>query len=37
MTLPREVSDLLMFWASVRPYPSTPVFEIRSEPAKSTR
>ena len=37
ITLPSVVRDWLMLFASSRVCPSAPVFEIRSEPAKSTK
>jgi hypothetical protein len=37
ITKPRVVSDLLIFYASFKPTPTTPVFEILSLPARSTK
>ena len=37
ITIPSVVKLLLIFWASLRAYPWTPVLESLSEPAKSTR
>ena len=37
MTSPRYMSDLLMFEPSFSPSPVAPVFDARSEPARSTR
>lgn len=36
MQLASAAIDLLMFWASLSLIPSDPVFDRRSEPAKST-
>ena len=37
MTIPSVVSDLLIIFASSRTEPAAPVFEIFSEPARSTK